>query len=190
MRRLWALVCLLVLAAVAASASSVLAGSGKTTSTYWNNTIPAASFDASVAPVARPDQPEGTWYWLGYNGSATWRFDVAAIPALNGSLALNFAALSTSIQAGGGAGYDTSMRITVTGIGTTTLAATLNNPWQPHVAFNNAPPDGWAATASVLVPTSIWRGASVLTVTARPTTTNTYMGVNLDSLKVGYTSVG
>jgi hypothetical protein len=190
MRRLWALVCLLGLVAVALGASSVLAGSTKTASTYWNNTVSASSFSASVNPVARPNQPDGTWYWLGYGGSAAWTFDVAAIPALNGSLALNLVGLSTSLQTGGGAGYDTAMKITVAGVGATTLSGTLNNPWQPHVAFNYAAPTGWLAFASVLVPTSVWRGARVLTVTVQSTTSNTFMGVNRDALRVAYTSVG
>ena len=70
------------------------------------------------------------------------------------------------------------MRINVTGVGSAALTATLNNPWQPHVAYNYAPPSGWQGSASVVVPDSVWRGASVLKVKVTSMTTNTYMGVN------------
>lgn len=188
MRRLVIFVCLLGLVGIAAGTSSVLAGSSRTTVTYWSDAIAASSFQASVNPVAKTDQPPGTWYWLGYGGTATWTFDVAAIPALNGTVALNFAGLSTSLQPSGGAGFDTMMRINVTGVGSTTSTATLNNPWQPHVAYNYAPPSGWQGSASVVVPDSVWRGASVLKVKVTSMTTNTYMGVNTDALMVGFAS--
>jgi hypothetical protein len=189
MRRLWALVCLLGLVVVGLGASSVLAGSSTTATTYWNNTIKASAFQASVAPAVKPSQPGGTWYWLGYGGTATWTFDVGAIPALNGSLALNFDALSTSLYTGGGAGYDTAMKIVVTGIGTAALSGTLNNPWQPHVAYNAHPPTGWQGMASVLVPTSVWRGAATLKVTVTTLSSNTFMGVNEDALLIAYTAI-
>ena len=39
MKRLWGLVCLLGLIGIAAGASSVLAGSSRTTVTYWSDAI-------------------------------------------------------------------------------------------------------------------------------------------------------
>lgn len=190
MRRLGILGFFVALLVIGAGASGVLAGSSKKTATYWNNTVPASTFQASVLAVARPYQPAGTWHWLSYGKKATWTFDVGAIPALNGSLALNFSALSTSIQMGGGAGFDTNMSVVVTGLGTATLTGMLNNPWQPHVGYNDSPPTGWQGYASLVVPTGVWKGASTLVVTVTPTSTNTLMGVNKDSLMLGYASVG
>ena len=41
---------------------------------------------------------------------------------------------------------------------------------------------------TVVVPTSVWRGASLLRVKVTSMTTNTYMGVNQDALMVGFAS--
>ena len=188
MRRLGILGFFVALLLIGAGASGVLAGSSKKTATYWNNTVAASTFQASVLAIAKPNQPVGNWHWLSYGKSATWTFDVASIPALNGSLALNFNALSTSIQLGGGAGYDTGMSVVVTGRGTATLVGTLNNPWQPHVAYNDFAPTGWQVREPI-VPTAVWKGATTLVVTVTPTTTSTIMGVNKDSVMIGYTSV-
>lgn len=190
MKRLLALAMLVGLVVVGVTTSSVLAKSGKTTATYWSNAIGASSFQPGTGVgTVRPNAPDG-WYWLGYEKSATWTFDVSSMSALTGSPALNLKGFSTSIQASGGAGFDTTIRVVVTGVGSSTLTTTLNNPWQPHVAYNANPPSGWEGAASVLVPTSVWKGASTLTVKVTALTSNTMMGVNEDSLLLGYTTIG
>lgn len=186
MRRLWALTLLIGLVAIGVGASAVFAGSTKTTATYWSNSVSADSFTSNVShsSMAGVDMT-----WLGYEKTATYTFHVAGLPALAGSVALNFNGYSISLQASGGAGFDTTMKVVATGIGTATMAGTLNNPWQPHVAYNNDAPEGWAASASMLVPTGVWRGATTLTVTVMPTS-KTFMGLNVDSLHLGYTTMG
>jgi len=184
MRRLWTLVFLVGLVAIGAGASA-LAGSSKTTATYWSNSVSAYDFSSSVGHSSRAGLDMS---WLGYEKAATYRFDVAGIPALTGSVALNFAAYSTSLQASGGAGFDTAMKVVVTGVSTSTMTGTLKNLWEhSHVAYNNDPPDGWAASASMLVPNSVWKGATTLTVTVT-SMSKTFMGLSPDSLHVSYTS--
>ena len=187
MRRLSTLALFVGLVAIGVGASSVLAGSSRTTATYWSNAVSASTFSSSVAPAPKFGE---TAVWLGYGKSATWTFKVAGIPAMSGSVSLNFDGYSISLQDGGGAGFDTTMKVSVSGVSTATLTGTLNNTWQPHVAYNADPPTGWEAHANMLVPTSVWNGANTLTVTVASMTTNSFMGVTEDSLHVGYTSIG
>lgn len=190
MKRVLALAMLVGLAIVGVTTSAVLAKSGKTTATYWNNTMAASAFQPGAGVgTSRANAPDG-WYWLGYEKSATWTFDVSSMSAVTGSPALNLAGYSTSLQASGGAGFDTAIRVVVTGVGSATLTATLNNPWQPHVAYNADPPSGWKGSASVVIPTAVWRGASTLTVKITTLTSNSIMGVNDEALLLGYTTIG
>jgi hypothetical protein len=184
MRRFWASLFLVGLVVIGVGASA-LAGSGKTTATYWSNSISAYAFDSSVGHSSRAGLDMS---WLGYGKTATYKFDVAGIPALSGSVALNFSAYSTSLQPSGGAGFDTNMKVVVTGVATSTMTGTLKNLWEhSHVAYNNDAPDGWAASASMLVPNGVWKGATTLTVTVT-STSSTFMGLSGDSLHVSYAS--
>lgn len=176
MRRLWAFVLLAGLVAIGAGSSSVLAGSGKTTATYWNNAITASSGGVPANS------------WLSYGQSATWTFNnVSELRgALSGSVALNFKGLSKSIQIGGGSGYSTSMKVVVTGAGTTGLTTTLANPYRPHVAYSNSPGVGWDAYASLTLPTYAYQGANSLTVKVTSMTSNTLMHIDPGSLFPGW----
>lgn len=171
----WALLLLVGLVVVGAAASSVLAGSqAKQSTTYWNHAIGATSPSAGA--------------WLAYNQSATWTFsNVSELQyAQTGSVYLNFAGLSKSLQIGGGAGYSTTVKVVVSGASTATYTVTLANPWRPHVAFNASPGVGWQAYASLNLPTYLWRNAGALTVKLTSTTTNTFMNLGEGGVMIGY----
>ncbi|HLY93708.1 MAG TPA: hypothetical protein VKP14_02585 [Gaiellaceae bacterium] len=176
----WALFLLVGLVAIGVTASTVLARSHTTkASTYWNNAIPASGFGADGA-------------WLGYGQAATFTFnDVSGLyGAMDGSVYLNFSGLSKSIRTGGGSGYTTTLRVTVTGMGTTTFTTTLANAWKPHVAYSNSPGFGWASYASAGLPGYVWKGATSLKVTVTPVTTNTLVSFETGGLVIGFITVG
>ncbi len=176
----WALLLLISLVAVGVASSAVLAGP-KTTkaTTYWNNAVFAESNPGAS---------------LDYGDFATWTFDVYNLrfEALSGSVWLNLAGHSQSVQIGGGSGYNTTVRVAVTGAYTQTFTATLANPWRPHVAYNNDPSVGWDAYASLNLPNGIWRTASHLTVKVTSLTTNTHLDIfdGQDGVVIGYASLG
>jgi hypothetical protein len=176
----WALLFLVGLVVIGAGASSVLAGSQRTSdTTYWNNAIHAASSNNAGA-------------WLGYGQVTTFTFNdlTGLYRAMDGTVFLNFSGLSKSIREGGGGGYATTVNVKVTGVGTTSFTMTLANPWRPHVAFSNSPEVGWNAYGAAAVPTYVWRGASSLKVTVTSVTTNTFMQLGADGVVIGYTTVG
>jgi hypothetical protein len=174
----WALFLLAGRVLIGAGASAVLARSNATTATYWNNAI-AASTSSSAGS------------WLGYGQTATWKFgDVTGLQdAMTGTVYLNFTGLSKSTLTGGGSGYSTTMKVVVTGAGTTTFTQTLNNPWRPHVAYSASPGAGWQAYASLNLPAYIWTGASSLTVKVTSLSSNTYMSIEHGGLLIGYTTM-
>jgi hypothetical protein len=171
-----------VLAGLGAGGATVLA---RSTATYTNHMIAATDF-ASNGDHAAPADADCYWLRTGYGQSSTWTFgDVDALGgALKGSLWLNIAAPSTALN--WGAGYNTDLKVVVTGKTTGTFTTTLVNPWRPHVAFNEVPGVGWEAHASLLVPNSIWIGASSLTVKVTPLTAGNHVGTDIGMLMLGY----
>lgn len=176
MRRFrWAFVLLVGLLVVGAASSAVLAGpQAKKATTYWNHAIESTSPSSGA--------------WLAYNQAATWTFsDVSELQgALSGSVALNFAGLSKSLQIGGGAGYPTTMKVVVTGVTTASFTVTLTNPWRPHVAYNASPGVGWQAFGSLNVPNYVWRNAGTLTVKLTSITSNTLVSLGEGGVMIGY----
>ena len=179
----WPLLLLAGVVVIGASSSVVLARSNATAdTTYWNNAVSASEFDSAGD-------------WLGYGQTATWTFnDLSGLRGgLNGSAALNFAGFSKTARPGGGSGYSTQMTVVVTGVGagTFTTTTTLNNPWRPHVAYSNDEGTGWAAYASVSLPTYMYQNAISLTVKVKSITSNTLMMFPENTgLLIGYTTIG
>jgi hypothetical protein len=175
MRRFrWSLLFLLALVVVGAGASSVFAGSHATKATYWNNVI-TTSIPSGDNPVHSGDH-------------ATWTFTSLSGLAGATEVYLNFQATVKSLQESGGSGFATTLKVTVTGVGTSTFTVTLANPWRPHVAFSNATDYGQEAFASLKLPTSLWRYAGSLTVTAQ-SLSNTVTNFGAKSLVIGYSTV-
>jgi hypothetical protein len=176
----WGLLLLASVVTIGASASAVLAGAHTykaATATYWNNVL-----EPTVTPPAAP---------VHYLDTARWQF--TGLPSdLYGAVEvdLNFHAIVQSIQDGGGSGYGATLSVTVTGVSTATYSVTLANPWRPHVAYSNAPGYGQDAFASLKLPTSLWKNASTLTVTAKAMTTNSVISFGDSGLLIGYVTSG
>lgn len=168
----WSLLFLLGVIALGAGASSVLAGGHAIKTTYWNNVL-VPSTVPGPAPVH-------------YLDTATWKFTNAS--ELYGAVEvdLNFHANVQSIYDGGGSGYASTLSVTVTGAGTSSFTVALANPWRPHVAYSSASSYGQDAFASLKLPTTVWRGASSLTVKVKSLSGNTITYFNGDALVIGY----
>jgi hypothetical protein len=188
----WIAIFVLGVAIVALGAANVMARS-----TYTNHAIFASSFTSN----GDPDQwhpyadhyGSGDWWWLGAGESAKWTFDASGLQALirspdttaSGSVTLNFSALSTSPQ--GGSGFATTIKVVVSGRTIVTGAASLWNPWKPHIgAFSQGV--GWDSHAAVSIPPSVWTGANTLTVVVTPVTPGNWIAMNEDALVIGYAS--
>jgi hypothetical protein len=180
----WALILLGVMALVGISGATVFA---RSSATYTNHAVSASKFTSADQPAPAQDD----WYWLSSgSGQATWTFtDVYGLAhnAVSGSVNLNVNALSAGPN--WGAGFGTTIKVVVTGVGTNSFTATLANPWRPHIAFNETAGIGWTATASVAVPMNIYTGASQLTVTVTALTAGYHVGFNEDALLIGYATV-
>jgi hypothetical protein len=183
MRRFRLVLALLVGGAILGlGAATVFAGSKH--ATYTNHAVSAWAYTANGDHAAKPGQV-GTWEWLTYGQSATWRFDATQLSAaVNKSVTLNIAALSTGAQLG--SGYSTNLRVAIFGAGTARYTVTLVNPWKPHIASNATPGIGWQAYASVNVPKYVYAGAYGLRITVMPTTPGNFVGLNQGAILIGY----
>ncbi|HEX7626872.1 MAG TPA: hypothetical protein VF379_07420 [Gaiellaceae bacterium] len=132
------------------------------------------------------------WYWVRSPGqTATWTFDAAALQAARpASVNLNLAALVTN-GVSGGSGYSTTVRASVSnGVRTRTTGIYLTNPFRP-----TDPEDsggiGYQAYGHAYLSSSVWKGATTITVTiSYPTTRGYHVAVNRDALLIGYSVTG
>ena len=111
------------------------------------------------------------WGWLRVAGArATWTFNAAGAlqQARSGSVYLNLSPLVTN-TANGGSGYARSVKLVLQsnapGPGARTLNRTvsLTNPFRPTDPSDSGG-IGYQTWGNTSVPTSIWRGATTLTV--------------------------
>jgi len=161
---------------IGATSSAVLAGSSKTTATYVSDAITATAH-----------QNDGTL--LGYGAAASFSFNVAELSgAVTGSVFVNLKGDSQSFGMNGGSGFPTTVKVVVTGVGTTTFTTTLANPWRPHV-YGSMVDVGHGVYGTLNLPTSVWRGAGMLTVTVTSVSTNTYLTLPADGVVIGYTTL-
>jgi hypothetical protein len=164
---------------IAATSAAVLA---RSSGTYTNHAIHATGF-VSNGNHAAPAQSASDW--LAYGKTATWTFDVSRlVTALKGHVYVNVTALSAG--ANWGAGFDTDVKVVVKGVGTATVTSHLTNPWRPHMAYNEEAGIGWTSYATILVPNSVWVGASTLTVSLTPLASGNHVGVDEGSMLIGY----
>ena len=106
------------------------------------------------------------WTWIRSSGqSATYSFTVAGLQAVKGSsLYLNLTGLVTN-GAGGGSGYSTLVKFTVSnGTKTGVIGVQLTNPFRP-IDPQNSGGLGYQAYGNAVVSSTYWKGAQTLTLT-------------------------
>jgi hypothetical protein len=175
----WVVVGLVGVALAGGLTAGVLARS----SAYSPGVLGASSF-------ASTGTKEGSWYWLrSPQQQATWTFDASWLQAANRSYVwMNFTAETTNGR--GGCGFGSQLRIVVQGASSGTIIGQLANPWKPHIenglVVGSSHGVGWHTYGTVNVPAMYWVGARTITVTVSPATLDRQVGVNEDSLHIGY----
>jgi len=141
-----------------------------------------SSFDSNGSPISG-------WYWLRAGGHvATWTFSTRDLArAKPGSVFLCMQALVTN-GVSGGSGYETAVKMQVTGNGSQTVVVPLKNPYRPQDPMNSGGIGyityGWGGP----IKDTIWRNAQQITVTVAYPFPNSYHIAVADSgsLVLGY----
>ncbi len=128
------------------------------------------------------------WYWLRASGhTATWTFDASALQgAKPNSVYLNFTPLCTN-AANGGSGYDTTVKLIVTGNKPHTASISLVNPYRPIDPEHSHGIGYQCYGHSSSLPKGLWQGASTIKVVASfPFPNGRHVAVNANCLSIGY----
>jgi hypothetical protein len=166
-----------------ALAGALTAGVLARSSAYSPGVLGASGFSSTGTK-------EGSWYWLrSAQQQATWTFDVSSLQSANRSYVwMNFTAETTNGR--GGCGFGSQLRIVVQGAYSGTVVGQLVNPWKPHIenglVTGSTHGVGWHTYGTVNLPPMYWVGASKVTVTVSLATLDRQVGVNDDSLHIGY----
>jgi hypothetical protein len=166
-----------------ALAGAVTAGVMARSSSYGPGVIGATGFSCAG------DSSDGMCWLRSSRQQATWTFDVSSLPTVVPSYVfMNFSAQTTNNQ--GGCGFGSTLSIVLrSGSLQLGMRGELVNPWKPQ----NAVPAlgasehevGWQTYAATSVP-RVLLGTKALTVTISPATLSRQVGVDEDSLHIGY----
>jgi opacity protein-like surface antigen len=123
------------------------------------------------------------WNWLRAPGNtASWTFDASGIQtAKHGSVFLNLNPLATR-GVSGGSGWSGSLSLTLAGNKTKKAVIFANNPFQPRSSTDSGGV-GYQAYGAVAIPSSVYRGATTITITAVRSKTSVVRDIHLASNK-------
>ncbi len=130
------------------------------------------------------------WNWLRSSGNtASWTFDVSGMQtAKRGSVYLNLNPLVTK-GVSGGPGWSGSLSLTLVGNKTKKTVLSATNPFRPR-SLTDSSGVGYQAYGAVAIPSSVYRGATTLTITAvrskMSVVRNIHIASNKDAAVIAY----
>ena len=123
------------------------------------------------------------WNWLRASGNnAIWTFDASGMQtAKRGTVFLNLNPLATK-GVNGGSGWSGSLSLKIVGNRTHKAVISPNNPFRPRSSTDSAGV-GYQTYGSVAIPSSVYRGATTITITAVRSKVSVFRDIHLASQK-------
>jgi hypothetical protein len=176
-------VIVLAVALVLVTASGAAARSTHRHLTGTVHTLQASSYTSNGDSISG-------WNWLRAPGNtASWTFDASGIQgAVRGSVFLNLNPLVTK-GVSGGSGWSGSLSLTVVGNRTNKAVISATNPFRPRSSTDSGGV-GYQAYGAIAIPSSVYRGATTITITAVRSRASVvhdiHLASNKDAAVIGY----
>ena len=123
------------------------------------------------------------WNWLRASGNtASWTFDASGIKkAKRGSVFLNLSPLAIR-GVSGGSGWSGSLSLKLVGNKTKKAVISVNNPFRPRSSTDSGEV-GYQAYGAVAIPSSVYSGATKITITAERSRASVVRDIHVASNK-------